>query len=319
MKKVIISGATGFIGSRLTRLLLKSNVEVLALGKRDRKDVNPLRFPEDPRLTYLKLDMAEISNLPEHLKTIGWDPTDSVFYHFAWGGKNGLSDLIVEDQYENVIWTINAFAVADKMKCSKFIHVGTMEEAFAAPYLELDYHKEKHYNRHVVYALAKKATRDYLKSISNQFNIDLIIVTKSHVIGPNDSRDSFLLVVVQKIINGEKIEMTSGEQTFDAISVTDCVKAFKVIGEKGSKNSEYWIGSGNPRKLKEYIEIIANLYPPKYAIEFGKIAYSDVKLDKEVFSPKLLSNELDFKCSQSFESAINELYNWLKFRVIYEE
>ena len=318
MKKVIISGATGFIGSRLVRLLLKNNIEVLALGKRDRKDVNPLRFPEDPRLTYLKLDMAEISNLPQILKSIGWDPIDSVFYHFAWGGKNGLSDLIVEDQYENVIWTINAFMVADKMKCSKFIHVGTMEEAFAAPYLELDYHKEKHYNRHVVYALAKKAARDYLKSISNQFNIDLIIATNSHVIGPNDSRDSFLLVVVQKIINGEKIEMTSGEQTFDSISVTDCAKAYKVIGEKGSKNSEYWIGSGNPRKLKEYIEIIANLYPPKYAIEFGKIAYSDVKLNHEVFSSELLHKELAFKCTQSFESAIKELYDWLKYGKIEE-
>ncbi|AJC93648.1 NAD(P)-dependent oxidoreductase [Campylobacter volucris] len=319
MKKVIISGAAGFIGSRLVRLLLKNNVEVLALGKKDRKNVNPLRLPEDPKLTYLKLDMAEISNLPQILKSIGWDPIGSVFYHFAWGGKNGLSDLIVEDQYENVTWTINAFIVADKMKCSKFIHVGTMEEAFATPYLELDYHKEKHYNRHVVYALAKKATRDYLKAISSQFNINLIIATNSHVVGPNDSRDSFLLVVVQKIINDEKIEMTSGEQTFDSISVTDCAKAFKVIGEKGSKNSEYWIGSGNPRKLKEYVEIIASLYPPKYAIEFGKISYSDVKLEEQIFSSETLNKELAFKCTQSFESAIDEVYKWLKFKEMFEE
>lgn len=318
MKKVIISGATGFIGSRLVRLLLKNNIEVLALGKRDRKDVNPLRFPEDSRLTYLKLDMAEISNLPQILKSIGWDPTDSVFYHFAWGGKNGLSDLIVEDQYENVIWTINAFMVADKMKCSKFIHVGTMEEAFAAPYLELDYHKEKHYNRHVIYAQAKKATRDFLKALANTMQTELIIATKSHVIGPNDSRDSFLLVVLQKIINGEKIEMTSGEQRFDAIFVTDCVKAFKIIGEKGIKNREYWIGSGNPRRLREYIERIASLYPPKEPIEFGKLSYSDVMLEEEVFSPKLLNEELDFKCETSFETAIKSLYKWLKFRELEE-
>ena len=41
-------------------------------------------------------------------------------------------------------------------------------------------------------------------------------------------------------------------------------------------------------------------------------------LEKEVFSPQLLNEELDFKCETSFETAINSLYKWLKFKEIEE-
>ena len=41
-------------------------------------------------------------------------------------------------------------------------------------------------------------------------------------------------------------------------------------------------------------------------------------LDEEVFSPKLLNEELNFKCETSFEEAINSLYKWLKFKEIEE-
>lgn len=318
MKKAIITGATGFIGSALTRLLLKEGVEVIALGRKKREEVDPLRLQDHPKLTYIQLDMAEISRLPRILEDRNLHFKDASFFHFAWGSRNVLSDLNVEEQYNNVSYSIEAFVASDVIGCKKFIHVGTMEEAFVEPYLSLDYHKCSHYNRHVVYALAKKATRDFLKAISTEINTDLIIVTKSHVIGSNDSRDSFLLVTLQKILNDEKIEMTSGEQTFDTISIRDCVKAFKLIGESGRKNAEYWIGSGKPRALKEYIEIMATIYPPKYPVEFGKIPYSDVKLDREIFSPKALEEDLGFKCQVNYKEAIEELYQWLKYKIVKE-
>ncbi len=318
MKKAIITGATGFIGSALVRSLLRDGVEVLALGRKKREEVDPLRLQEHDRLTYIQIDMTDISNLPNILNEKKIDFKNASFFHFAWGGKQGLSDLNIKEQYNNISYSIEAFLSAEKIGCKKFIHVGTMEEAFVTPYLELDYHKEKHYNRHVIYALAKKSARDFLKSLSNQVNVELIFATKSHVIGANDTRDSFLLVTLQRILNGEKIEMTSGEQTFDIIALKDCIRAFKLIGAMGKKNSEYWIGSGDPKTLKEYVQIMAARYPPKFPVEFGKISYSDVKLPKEVFSIKLLKEDFNFHCEQSYEESLEDLYQWLKYKTIKE-
>ncbi|HEC1794897.1 TPA: hypothetical protein R1740_001570, partial [Campylobacter lari] len=49
-----------------------------------------------------------------------------------------------------------------------------------------------------------------------------------------------------------------------------------------------------------------------------KINYSDVKLPKEVFSIKLLKEDFDFCCEQSYEESLEDLYQWLKYKTIKE-
>ena len=155
MKQAIITGATGFIGSALVRLLLKNNIEVLALGRKAWQDVDPKRLGKADGLKYIQIDMSEIDSLPERAKKIGWNFNNScVFYNFAWGGISKLSDLDIEAQLKNVAWSVNAVRSASILNCEKFIHVGTMEEAFTSKYFDLDFHLNSEYNRHVIYSTA---------------------------------------------------------------------------------------------------------------------------------------------------------------------
>ncbi len=312
MKQAIITGATGFIGSRLVRLLLDNNIEVLAIGRKAWEDVDPLRLQSNKNLTYLSLDMRNINLLANRIKEKKFKVKKScVFYHFAWGGEKGLSDFNVGAQLNNVAWAVEVIKIAEFIGCKKFIHVGTMEEVFVKNYLNLDYKKNDEYNRHVVFAVAKKHAREIFKSLSVNSKIDLIFTTNSHVMGPNDYRDSFLQQTLVKLISNTKLEFSSGEQIFDVISVSDCAKAYKLIGEKGKKNAEYWIGSGSPRTLKKYIEIMAQLYPSNRHLEFDKIPYNDIKLKLEDFSIEDLQKDTGFVATQLYEDIVHELYDWL--------
>jgi nucleoside-diphosphate-sugar epimerase len=313
MKSAIITGATGFIGSVLVQELLKKGIRVLALGRKSWEDVDPIRLQKSKNLTYLKVDMCEILSLPDLIKNNGWlkGEDDCVFYNFAWGGSSKLSDLDIEAQMKNVTWSANALSVAAEINCSKFIHVGTMEEAFTNKYLELDYHLNSEYNRHVIYSVAKLASRDVLKMMAFNLGVSLIIATNSHVMGPNDDKDSFLQVTLEKLLNDSELIFSTGEQIFDVISVLDCARAYCAIGEFGKSGSEYWIGSGKPRRLREYVEIMYRLYPSAREMQFGKFPYNDISLTKEDFNIDLLLNDTGFSHSQSYEDTVHELYQWL--------
>ena len=113
--------------------------------------------------------------------------------------------------------------------------------------------------------------------------------------GPNDDKDSFLQVTLRKLINGDDYTFSTGEQMFDVISVNDCARAFRLIGEYGKAHKEYWVGSGQPRRLKEYVEIMFSLYPSEKELQFGKMPYNDISLMEEDFSIELLSQDTGYK------------------------
>lgn len=311
MKSAVITGASGFLGSFLAKLLLKSGIQVVALGRRERRDLIAGRLPEDPNLTYINLPMDQIKLLPDLLGKKQIALKDCIFYNFAWGGRQGLSDLNVAYQEQNVVNSMNAFKTAEKLHCLKFIQVGTMEEAFAEAYLQLSYHNCNYYNRHLIYAQAKRNARMMLKAVAADSATDLIIVSKSHVMGPLDYRDSLLMVTLKKMINSEDLYFTSGEQYFDVISVYDCALGFKTIGESGKRYAQYWIGSGHPRPLKEYIQIMADKYHKKGIIEFGVLNYNDIKLDRSIFSPLKLKTDTGFCCTHSYEQTLEDVHSWL--------
>lgn len=312
MKKAIVTGATGFIGSDFVENLTKKNIEVLALGRKEFDEVSDSRRKKLHGAQYLKLNMCEISLLEEALPEIGWDVEDDcVFFNLAWGGESGLSDLNVAAQMKNVVWSVDALEVAQKIGCSRFIQVGSMEEAFTLKYLELDHRQDSQYNRHVIYSVAKIAAKTALEIKSSQLGMDFIYVLHSHVMGPDDDKNSFLQVTLQKLIRVDELIFSTGEQFFDVISVDDCSLGYYLICQKGRPGAQYWVGSGDPRRLREYVERMYALFPSGLEMQFGKMPYNDIVLEKEVFSISNLSVDTGYKPAMTYEETVKELHDYL--------
>ena len=314
-QKVVVFGGTGPVGCIAGILAASAGAEVIILGRKKFEDLDPrkINFFDNVNCHYINLDMNNILNLSDELKSNKIEILENcIFYNIAWGTANNLSDLDIKGQLANVEWSLNAYNIAVKLGCTKFIHVGTMEEGFTRKYLDLDYKKDNKYNRHIIYSLAKIASKDCLKlNYDRKHNISLIFVNNSHVMGPLDNKDSFLQVTLGKLIKKEELIFSTGEQYFDCISVFDVARAYLLVGEKGLNGKEYWIGSGEARQLKEYVMIMYSLYPSGMKMNFGHFDYNDISLTKEDFSIKNLITDTGFKPSNTFEDTVQNLANHL--------
>lgn len=309
MKKAIVTGATGFIGSVLVKYLTEKDIDVVALGRTNINSISERVKKNIKKASYKKVQMRDILSLDKKLLEMNWDPgNECVFFNLAWGGVEKLSDLDITAQMENVWQSVSALEISKKIGCSKFLQIGTMEEAFTHRYLELDFKKNNEYNRHVIYSVAKIAAKYALFVKSAEIGIDFIYVLHSHVMGPGDDKDSFLQVTLEKLINGGELIFSSGHQYFDVISPHDCAKGYYLIGQKGIPRSEYWVGSGNPRPLREYVEEMYRLYPSKEKMKFGEMPYNDIVLSPSDFSIESLVKDTGYSPSFSYEQIVHNLY-----------
>jgi nucleoside-diphosphate-sugar epimerase len=204
MNQAIVTGGTGFVGTFLVRELLKNNIPTVVLSRSSfvQLDSRKKDSLKNKKCLFLKLAMEEIHLLPEKLKEKNIKIQDRcVFFNLAWGTAKNLSDLDIPGQLANVEWSLNAYNSALKLNCIKFIHVGTMEEGFARKYLELDYKSNNEYNRHLIYSLAKIASKDCLKlNYDKKHKMALIFANNSHVMGPLDNKGSALQVTLKKLL-----------------------------------------------------------------------------------------------------------------------
>lgn len=312
MKKAIVTGASGFIGSAFVEFLVSHGIEVLAIGRKSLNEIQQVRRSRLKACLYVSLELDKIGDLIDYVDEVQWDlGDDCVFINLAWGGVNSLSDMDIEAQVANVFRSANAVEVAKELGCTRFLQIGTMEEAFTEAYLSLDYRVSSHFNRHVIYSVAKSAAKKAVTLKAKTIGLDLIYVLHSHVMGPGDDKDSFLQVTLEKLIKGEDLVFSSGDQYFDVISLGDCALGYLRICQRGKPGETYWVGSGSPRPLREYVERMYALVPSGKSMQFGALGYDDVVLPPETFSIEKLVNDTGFEPQMTFEDTVRELQEYL--------
>ena len=116
---------------------------------------------------------------------------------------------------------------------------------------------------------------------------------------------------MQKLIKGDELIMSNGEQLFDVVSARDCAHGYYLICNKGKAGSQYWVGSGHPKKLKEYVNRMYKLFPSSQELQYGKLPYNDVILREEDFSITNLVEDTGYSPIITYEESVKELHEYL--------
>ncbi len=294
MNRVIITGATGAIGTALVDTLIKNNIEVLVLTRENSKRND--NIPEHPLVSirYCSLDgLNELQN--------DTDKAYDVFYHFAWMGASGSGRHNMYMQNENVKYALDAVALAKRFGCHTFVGAGSQAEYGRVEGLlkpETPTFPEMGYG----YAklCAGQMTRDY----AHQLGMKHIWVRILSVYGPNDGKQSMVMSTIDKLKAGEVPQFTKGEQMWDYLYSGDAAEAFRLLGNKGIDGKTYVLGSGQARPLAEYIETIRNVVSPDAEIALGAIPYAEKQVMYLCADVSDLQRDTGWTPKVSFEEGI---------------
>lgn len=290
MNHAIITGSTGLIGSELARHLISKNIEVLCIGKRKLTN-NEIISIFGKKITYIPCMMQNIEELIDFIKHKNYKVGDKCsFFHFAWGGKTGLTTGSLKDQMENATSSAIAIKVAKKLGCSKFITSGSLEETFIEEFISSKSNKFESMQSN--YGLAKIACRDMCNITAYIEKIDFIHTRLSAPLCPFLDQKSYIANTLKKILNNEEYDQPKNRKLFDIISTKDVSLAFELIGKNGRNKSNYFIGTGYPITLSNFFKNFEQkIKENKLIIKEDTITYETKKL----FNVSKIYEETGFK------------------------
>ncbi len=303
MKKAIVTGANGFVGSHVCKKLSEKGVKVYAIIKDTDENISNIEALDNLEIVYCELD--EIETLFDKIS----DRSVDVFYHFAWVGVSSTLRCDENVQMKNAIWTARALRTADKMRCKKFVNAGSIMEK--ETYLAVCTQGSQP-SIGYIYGAAKLFARSICKPIASTLDIDLCWAVITNTFGVGEFSSRFVNSTLRKIIAGEPLQFTAATQNYDFIYIDDVARAFVAIGEYGKPNKEYTIGSGNARPLKEFIiELLQTLAPDAVPL-FGDVPFTGVNVPLEAFDTTDIEQDCCFKPTTSFVDGIKLTMDWLK-------
>lgn len=304
MKKAIVTGANGFVGTALCRELSQQGVNITAVIRDESENIESIR--ELPNLSIVYCDLSEFNTLPERIGEKGFD----VLYHLAWVGSAGLMRGDADVQIKNIQYACDTAGVCSELECKKMVFACSIMEYEIAALMETDLTP----SANTLYCSAKVAADYMARTVAGSVGVEYIRAVISNVYGPGEMSPRLINTSLRKMINGEYCSFSSGEQMYDFIYITDAAKTFVKIGEYGIPNRTYYIGSLNPRPLKEFLKEMRDCVDPNITIGLGDIPFSGVSLTYKEFDINAVKNDTGFMPEVSFKEGINKTIDWLKER-----
>lgn len=302
MKRVIVTGANGFVGRAVVRKLAEKGYYIYAVVRESCTDTAELKSIKNVEIVFLNMNHYDClkNKIPEN--------TFTAFYHFAWEGSAGAARGSEKVQLENVRNSCRAVRSAGNMGVKRFIFASSI----------MEYEIIKLMGRRMSppvssqYCTAKIAADFMCRTIANDQGMEYVSGIISNIYGPGEKSQRLVNTSIKKLLNGERASFTPGEQLYDFIYITDAAELFALLAENGSSNGAYYIGSGKPKKLKEFLWELGEAVSSKDDIRLGDLDFQGISLSYHEFDISAAARELGYQTKIDFKEGIKMTADWIR-------
>lgn len=302
IKRAVVTGATGVVGTALIKELVSQNIETLVLV---RKDGRTEKLPSHPLVKIEFCSLEELSSF--NIQNEKYD----VFFHLGWAGTYGEERNDLSKQKLNIKYTLDAVSLAHKSGCKVFIGTGSQAENGTLEYGE-KVAPDSPENPVSSYGKAKlqagKQSRELCQKLGLRHNWCRIL----SVFGPGDASYTMIMSTLIKMLRNEDCKFTTAEQQWDYIYSGDVAKAILAIAKNGIDGTIYPIGNGKTKLLKDYIWEMAEATETTAKLNFGTIDYYPDQTMYLCADIDNLINDTGFITETNFIDGIKETINYIK-------
>jgi len=289
---VLVTGASGFIGSHLCRRLRAIRATLYAVSRSPQPDV--------PGIRWRRADIADAGAM----KRVFAESKPDYVFHLA-SLVSGARDLaFVEPTFSaNLLSTVNVLICAAETGCKRVILTGSLEEPLG----------ETEPVPCSPYAAAKFAATAYARMFHALYGIPVVMLRLFMVYGPAQ-RDLRKLVpyATLAMLRGERPKISSGTRLVDWIYVDDVVESMvRAAIADTTVGKLIDIGSGELVSIRDVVEKLAAIVNPAIAPEIGAI--TDRPLEQVRRANTTLAHDvLGWKRSVSLEDGLRRTVDWYR-------
>jgi dTDP-glucose 4,6-dehydratase len=328
MKKILITGGAGFIGSHVVRLFANKypDMQIINLDK----------------LTYAGnlLNLKDVESLPNY-KFVKGDITDAAFINTLFEKEqfDAVLHLAAESHVDrsitnplefvmtNVIGTVNLLNAAKQLwGCTKdkptptdkrFYHVST-DEVYGSLGDEGLFTEATSYDPHSPYSASKASSDHFVRAYFDTYNMPCVISNCSNNYGPNHFPEKLIPLCINNIKNNKPLPIYGkGENVRDWLYVEDHASAIDVVFHQAKNGTTYNIGGHNEWTNIAVIRLLCQIMDSKLGRPNGTneqlITFVKDRAGHDLryaIDSSKLQNELGWKPSLQFEEGLAKTVDW---------
>ena len=323
MKKILITGGAGFIGSHVVRRFVQRypdyqifNLDVLTYAGNLE---NIIDIENEPNYTFVKGDITDELFIAELFQNHQFDGV----IHLA---AESHVDRSIEDPMAfvktNVIGTVNLLNAARKQWANhfegkRFYHVST-DEVYGSLGAEGLFTETTPYDPNSPYSASKASSDHFVRAYGETYNLPFVLTNCSNNYGPNHFPEKLIPLFINNIINNKPLPVYGdGNYTRDWLFVLDHAVAIDLVFHQGKNHETYNIGGFNEWKNIDLVKVLCQIMDSKLGRTTGKseklITYVKDRPGHDLryaIDANKINQELGWKPSVTFEQGLEITIDW---------
>ena len=314
MKKVIVTGGSGFIGSNLVKLLLKKKYFVINIDslKYSANPYNTKNLNKNKNYVFFKLDLNNKNKIIKILKK--YKPY-GIFNLAAETHVDRSIDNPFSFIHSNILGTYNLLeSILAYKKRIKLVHIST-DEVYG-DVIKGRSDEKSQYNPSSPYSSSKASADHLVKSYIRTYKISAVISNCCNNYGPNQFPEKLIPKLIYNIINNKPLPIYGkGKNSREWMHVQDHCEALLLIYLKGKLGENYNVGSGMNLKNVDIANKLLKISRKNFLKKSKKVKIIFVK-DRPghdiryALNNKKIKEKLGWKPKIPLEKGLSQTFNW---------